>query len=207
MKTIIILQARLDSTRLPNKALLPLGGEPIIARAMEALNVAPADARVLACPDACESAFTPVAAACGWDLVTGPEDDVLARFCKVIQLYDAEQVIRATGDNPFVNGVAAAAIAAEALEAGSDYAAYAGMPLGAGVEAVRAAALLRARDEARLPPEREHVCPYLYGHPEKFLLHRPLAPPQWRNPALRLTIDTAEDYAAAVKRWETVTSE
>ena len=46
------------------------------------------------------------------------------------------------------------------------------MPLGMGVELVGSEALLRAEAEAREPPEREHVCPYLYGHPELFLVDR-----------------------------------
>jgi spore coat polysaccharide biosynthesis protein SpsF len=105
-------------------------------------------------------------------------------------------VIRATGDNPFVFADAAAAINAEALALGADYAGYSGLPLGAGVESVSAAALLRADTEATAPFEREHVCPYLYGHPENFLLHRPLAPLRWQR-AIRLTVDTKEDYERA----------
>jgi spore coat polysaccharide biosynthesis protein SpsF len=119
-------------------------------------------------------------------------------------------VIRATGDNPFVFADAAAAINAESLALSADYAGYSGLPLGAGVESVSAAALLRAGTEATAPFEREHVCPYLYGHPENFLLHRPLAPLRWRGignrdrgsgigggSAIRLTVDTQEDYERA----------
>ncbi|GAB1483889.1 hypothetical protein MASR2M78_27050 [Treponema sp.] len=57
--TALILQARLDSSRLPKKALLPLGGEPMILRVMENLKGAKADAYVLACPPDAESAFAP----------------------------------------------------------------------------------------------------------------------------------------------------
>jgi spore coat polysaccharide biosynthesis protein SpsF len=57
--------------------------------------------------------------------------------------------------------------------------------------------LLQAADEAASPYEREHVCPYLYAHPEKFLLHRPLAPLHWQEPLVRLTVDTEDDYDRA----------
>jgi spore coat polysaccharide biosynthesis protein SpsF len=65
------------------------------------------------------------------------------------------------------------------------------------VESVAAEALLRAEREAVSPAEREHVCPYLYGHPELFRLHRPLAPRIWQFPSLRLTVDTPEDLLRA----------
>jgi spore coat polysaccharide biosynthesis protein SpsF len=65
------------------------------------------------------------------------------------------------------------------------------------VEAVAAEALFRAERETREAPDREHVCPYLYGHPGQFLLHRPLAPRKWQGPLLRLTVDTPADYGAA----------
>jgi spore coat polysaccharide biosynthesis protein SpsF len=65
------------------------------------------------------------------------------------------------------------------------------------VESVNAEALLRAEREASSPFEREHVCPYLYNHPEVFRLHRPLAPIRWQGPKLRVTVDTPEDYKRA----------
>jgi spore coat polysaccharide biosynthesis protein SpsF len=148
---------------------------------MEALNTVPADLRILACPEDSAAVFTPLAGEAGFELFAGPKDDVLARYCLAIEKFGAKHIIRATGDNPFVFADAAAAINAEALALGSDYAGYSGLPHGAGVESVSAAALLRAGKEAATPFEREHVCPYLYGHPENFLLHRPLAPLRWRG--------------------------
>ena len=196
-----MLQARLDSSRLPGKSLLPLGGKPLVLRVMQALNRVPADVRVLACPEDCAAAFAPVAAEAGFELCTGPKDDVLARYCRAVSRYGISRVIRATGDNPFVFTDAAAAILAESAALGAGYAGYGGLPHGAGVESVSAAALLRADAETAVTTkaayEREHVCPYLYTHPELFLLHRPLAPLRWQGPSLRLSVDTAEDYERA----------
>ena len=193
----IILQARIDSSRLPGKALLPLGGKPLTFRVMEALNRVPAELRVLACPEDAASAFAPLAAEAGFTLFTGPKDDVLGRYCLALRNFGIRYAIRATGDNPFVFTDAAAAINAEALALGADYAGYSGLPLGAGVESVSADALFRAEAKTASPYEREHVCPYLYAHPELFLLHRPLAPLRWQCPDIRLTVDTAEDYERA----------
>jgi len=194
----VVLQARVDSSRLPGKSLLPLGGKTVvISRVMEALNKVPVHLRVLACPEDSAAAFAPLAEESGFTLLTGPKDDVLGRYCLALRTFNIQRVIRATGDNPFVFADAAAAINTEALALNADYAGYSGLPLGAGVESVCAAALLRAEAESAAPYEREHVCPYLYTHPELFSLHRPLAPLRWQGADIRLTIDTREDYERA----------
>ena len=194
----IVLQARVDSSRLPGKALLPLGEKAVvISRVMEALNKVPAQLRVLACPEDSADVFAPLAEESGFTLLAGPKDDVLGRYCLALRTFNIQRVIRATGDNPFVFADAAAAINAEALALNADYAGYSGLPYGAGVESVSAAALSRAEAEAAASYEREHVCPYLYTHPELFCLHRPLAPLRWQGADIRLTIDTREDYERA----------
>jgi spore coat polysaccharide biosynthesis protein SpsF len=195
--TAVVLQARLDSSRLPGKALLPLGGRPLIFRVMEALRQVRADLRILASPEDCAASFGPLAEEAGFSFLAGPKEDVLGRYCLAIRRFGLDRVIRATGDNPFVFTDAAEAINAEAAALEADYAAYSGLPHGAGVESVAAAALLRAGEEADDLSDREHVCPYLYKHPALFLLHRPLAPPRWRGPSLRVTVDTEEDYRRA----------
>ena len=68
-----------------------------------------------------------------------------------------------------------------------------------GVELIAAEALLRAEAEAREAFEREHVCPYLYNHPELFAIDRPEAPAEYRLPGARVTVDTAADYEAVVR--------
>ena len=193
----LVLQARLDSTRLPGKALLPLGGRPLIFRVMEALSSFPCKVKVLACPEDCVSSFAPLAEEAGFSIIPGPKEDVLARYCLVIRHTNAGRIVRATGDNPFVFADAAIALNREARTRNADYAGYSGLPYGAGVESVASAALLRAEREAQSPAEREHVCPYLYNNPELFRLHRPLAPPGWQGGELRITVDTQEDYDRA----------
>jgi spore coat polysaccharide biosynthesis protein SpsF len=127
---------------------------------------------------------------------------VLARYCLAIRSSGAERIVRATGDNPFVFVDAAIKINAEAGMLGADYAAYSGLPLGAGVECLASEALLRAEREAARQSEREHVSPYLYGHPELFSLHRPLAPAELQGRELSITVDTIEDYERAKLLYE-----
>jgi spore coat polysaccharide biosynthesis protein SpsF len=199
----------MDSTRLPGKSLLSLGGEPLVYRVMEALLLVPCDMRILACPEDSRVSLEPLAERAGFKLCTGSKEDVLGRYCTVIRKYSPDRVIRATADNPFVFTDATQAIVQEAAALNADYACYSGIPIGSGVEAVSAEALLRAEREAQKPQEREHVCPYLYGHPELFRLHRPLAPAQWQFPnqnvPLSLTVDTMEDYLRAKDIYQTLT--
>jgi spore coat polysaccharide biosynthesis protein SpsF len=166
---------------------------------MEALREVPCGLWILACPEDCAGAFAPLAKEAGFELSPGPKEDVLARYCLAIRRFGPGRIIRATGDNPFVFADAAARLDREASALGAHYSGYGGLPYGAGVESVDAGALLRAEAEAVDPAEREHVCPYLYNHPETFILHRPPAPPVWREPGIRLTVDTPEDYQRAEK--------
>jgi spore coat polysaccharide biosynthesis protein SpsF len=204
--TAVVLQARLDSRRLPGKSLLLLEGRPLIFRVMEALNCLDADLRVLACPEDSVASFSPLTEEAGFELVGGPKEDVLARYCIAIRKFKIDRVIRATGDNPFVFIDAAEAINREAEALDADYAGYAGIPHGAGVESVNSEALLRADREAESAPEREHVCPYLYTRPESFLLHRPLAPGIWRDLAMRLTVDLPKDFSRAEVLYRALTA-
>jgi spore coat polysaccharide biosynthesis protein SpsF len=171
---------------------------------MEALKNVTADAYILACPDDCAVPFAPLAGEAGFEISLGPKEDVLARYCLAIRYFHIDRVIRATADNPFVFADAADSINAGAVSLNADYAGYSGLPYGAGVESVSAEALLKAEAGSHTQAEREHVCPYLYNHGEMFLLHRPLAPLQWQNPALRLTVDTSEDYQRAQVLYESL---
>ncbi|MDR0324142.1 MAG: spore coat protein [Treponema sp.] len=203
--TAIILQARIDSTRLPGKALLLLDGKPLLLRVMEALNHVPADLRILACPDDSQSSFAPLAKEAGYKLFTGPKEDVLERYCQAIRRFSIKRIIRATGDNPFVFADAATAINAEAIALKADYSSYSGMPVGAGVESILASALGHIKTPTAF--DQEHVCPYLYTHPDFFHLHRPLAPVRWQGPNIRLTVDTQEDFNRAEKLYAVLENE
>jgi spore coat polysaccharide biosynthesis protein SpsF len=204
--TALILQARMDSSRLKGKSLLPLGSRPLVFRVMEALGFLPCEKKILACPEDSAAAFAPLAGEAGFDLVSGPKEDVLARYCLAIRRSGADRVIRATADNPFVFVDAACALESEAAELGADYAGFSGLPYGAGVECIASEALLRAEREAQETEEREHVCPYLYRHPELFRLHRPLAPRRWQGTEMRITVDTREDYERALLLYQRLSS-
>ncbi|AEJ19778.1 cytidylyltransferase domain-containing protein [Gracilinema caldarium] len=201
----VIVQARLDSSRLPQKALLPLGGEPLLVRVLEALRCIPAAYYILACPEDSYDIFKPLTEQAGFSIIAGPKEDVLGRFILALDAFKIDYCIRATADNPFVFADAAWSSAQETLNLEADYGTLTSMPYGSGVEIIRAEALRQADRETKDPYDREHVCPYLYNNPGRFYLHRPLAPQHWRAPEVRLTIDTRDDYEQALWLFETLT--
>ena len=191
--TGLFIQVRLDSSRLPGKALLPLGDMTVLDHALRNLSEVEADVHAVLTDRASAPALMAVAARWGFDLFQGPKDDVLERFALALSHFGVDRVVRATGDNPLVSVPMARAAIELAQTSGADYFGFQGSPLGTGVEVVRSSALLTAREESVDPYEREHVCPFLYRRPEQFTVQRPLVPESWRGDE-RLTLDTREDY-------------
>lgn len=102
MKIIAIIQARLGSTRLPGKMLLPLAGAPLIQRVIERVKRSTLlDEVVLAVPARDASAFAAVAYGQVWLFgYPGKEADVLNRYVCAATNHLADVVVRIPGDNP-----------------------------------------------------------------------------------------------------------
>lgn len=196
MRTAVVLQARLGSTRLPGKALLPLAGSPMLCHAMRALRLVRADEYVLATEEGSAPGLEGPAALCGFRIILGPEDDVLRRYCLAARATGADRIIRATGDNPLVSHELANLLLDRRDLHPADYSGFLGMPKGMGVELIEAEALFEAERLAVDPYEREHVCPYLYRRPERFRIDRVDAPAEYLLPKANLSVDTREDFLA-----------
>ncbi|MFP4179870.1 MAG: cytidylyltransferase domain-containing protein [Spirochaetaceae bacterium] len=192
--TGVFLQVRLDSSRLPGKALLPLEGDTVVGHAMRALRNVHAQVYLLLTDSESAGELRPHAEKAGFEVFAGAKDDVLLRYTDAARLYGVDRIIRATGDNPLVSAECADRICVLHRQAGADYSGFRGLPLGTGVECVEAEALFEAEKAAVSSYDREHVCPYLYRHPERFSIHTPQAPGQYRFPEARVTLDTEEDY-------------
>ncbi len=192
--TGVILQVRLDSSRMPGKALLTIGGRTVVEHVMMRLNRVETDAHVLACDEASFDILAPFARKAGFTLFAGSKDDVLSRFVAAAESMRITTVVRATGDNPLV----APEFASLSLEAhvrdGADHTIVTGLPIGTGVEIVETSALVRANSESDSAYDHEHVTPYIYSHSELFRLKR--IPSELGNQAAgaRVTLDTPSDY-------------
>lgn len=200
MKTIIIVQCRLSSTRLPQKALYKLDDGVLLDWALRSMHMVKADDYFVACDHDSESELTPVVFNNKFKIFAGSKDDVLDRFCQLIDREKPDVVLRATADNPFLFFDAAS----ELLELykneyydSVDYITYSGLPHGSGIEIFKASSLLKARLETDLSYDHEHVGPAVYNHPDRFKSLFLPAPEKYNHPHLRTTIDTYADYLRA----------
>jgi spore coat polysaccharide biosynthesis protein SpsF len=201
MKTLVIIQARMGSTRLPGKVLMPLAGKPALEHVVERVRAArEVDGFVIATSTLpTDNAVAEYCAAHSWPCVRGSEDDVLARFVTALERHPAEIVVRITGDCPLTDPamidqlVGALKNDPRGLDYISNTQAPRKIPHGLDVEVMRADALLCAGREAAAREEREHVTPYLYRNPALYTLGRIDLPVDLS--AHRWTLDTPDDQA------------
>jgi spore coat polysaccharide biosynthesis protein SpsF (cytidylyltransferase family) len=201
-RVVCVVQARMTSTRLPGKVLLPLGGRPVldhvVTRCRRARRV---DEVVVAAPDLPSS--VPIEEACarmGVRFVGGPEHDVLERYLVAVEVTSADVVVRVTSDCPLIDPVFIEVCLSEFLASATTDAPYdyfcnvepRRLPRGLDVEVFTAAALRTAASDATSSVEREHVTATLRTS-GKFrtgglLLNRDFSDLRW-------TLDTPEDLA------------
>jgi spore coat polysaccharide biosynthesis protein SpsF len=195
-RTTAIVQARLSSSRLPGKALMPLNGLPMILFMLERVKRARLiDEIVMATStDRSDDELAAVVAAAGFRVHRGPLDDVLARFAGAVQGHPADWIVRLTGDCPLIDPQVVDHVIMLAQVQRHDYANNVESPSypdGLDVEVFTRAALLQAAAEARLPSEREHVTPFIRNRPEQFKLGELRCPVDLS--ALRWTVDHPDD--------------
>lgn len=204
--TVIILQARLASERLPGKALERLAGETLVGhclRRLTAAGVAPVVLATTVAPQ--DDALAAEAERLGVRVIRGARTDVLRRFTQVIHETGASYVVRATGDNPAVDVRAASRVLTALRAAGADHCCERDLPYGTAVEAVRSDALLDAGARATEPYDREHVTTFIKFNRFRYRVLTPDAPRALRRPDLRFTVDTADDLAYMRSLLERVT--
>ena len=200
--TILVVQCRISSTRLPGKALLELGNKTVLDWTLAAMKKVRADKYYVATDRDSFEQLKEIAGRNGFDIFEGPLEDVLERFCMLAKKTKADVIIRATADNPFLFYDAANSLVDQyerrAQTGKCDYITYTGLPHGSGIEILNAKSLLKAKELTDLPYDHEHVGPALYNHPENFTSIMIPAPKQWNRPDLRSTIDTRSDYRRAL---------
>jgi spore coat polysaccharide biosynthesis protein SpsF len=190
---LVILQARMGSSRLPGKVLASLGERSILAQCIERLLAARVGEVLVATTTRPEDeAVVAEAQAAGVAVTRGPVDDVLGRFIGALDGWTGPYVIRATADNPFVDFDGPARLL-RVLDAGADYAVEEGLPVGAACEAMRVEILREAGQLASTPYEREHVTPFIRQSVDRYAVCGTPAPFELRRPSLRLTVDTRQD--------------
>jgi len=202
---VAIVQARMASTRLPSKVLMPMIDKPILEQIINRIcQVDKINEIVVATTenkldDLIEGFCRDKGIAC----FRGSEENVLERFYLCAKQYGAQVIVRITADDPLKDpGVITKAIE---LYQGGDYDYVSNTieptyPEGIDVEVFSFSALEKSYHEASVPSEIEHVTPYIYKHPSQFKLYN------FKNKvnlsAMCWTVDKPEDYFFVKKIYE-----
>lgn len=196
MEIDAIVQARMDSTRLPGKILLPIQGKPILAHIIERLQRAKRIRHIIIATteDSMRAVESVTALYPQVKVFCGSKEDVLARYVGAANKYKSEIIVRATGDNPLVSPYYIDLAIEHHLHTASDLTHFIGIPLGTGVEVINTRSLKEASALTQAPYDREHVTPFLYKNNTTFKIAEPLAPKLHYRSDLKVTVDTPEDY-------------
>jgi spore coat polysaccharide biosynthesis protein SpsF len=198
VRTGVIVQARVGSSRLPGKVLLPLEGRSVLAWVLERCRaIDGADVICCAVPEGpADDPVAEEAQRAGAEVFRGSEADVLDRYRSAASAFDLDVVLRVTADCPLLDPRIGAAVLALRRDAAADYAcnnAPPSWPHGLDCEAITRAWLERAAREAERPWQREHVTPFVREHPAALRVNLPM--PGEAAAHHRWTLDTHRDLA------------
>jgi glutamate-1-semialdehyde 2,1-aminomutase/spore coat polysaccharide biosynthesis protein SpsF len=197
-RSVIIVQARLASTRLPNKVLMPLGDKPILAHVLSRCAQVPGvQAVIFAVPQGeKEAPLVDVLKGLGAQIARGPEQDVLARYTLAARSMNADCVLRVTSDCPVIDPIVCGQTLDLVARGAADFACNnmpRGWPHGLDCEAFTMDLLEAANRHAQPGPDREHVGPWMRRH--LGIRRANLVGPGGPDLSLRWTLDYAEDLA------------
>lgn len=198
-KTIAVIQARMGSTRLPGKSLMPIWGEMtvlemVIRRVQRAVTI---DQVILATSDnPGDDPLIAVAAACSAAWFRGSEIDVLGRFKGALDRYPADAVARICADSPLIDPTELDRLVRLFWSSKCEYVSNcepeSGLPSGVGAEVLSASLLRRLDAAARQESYREHVTLMVREQAEHFAVAA--VPPDGTSASdVRLDVDHPAD--------------
>lgn len=207
MQTVlVIIQARMGSTRLPGKILMPLGNSTIIECLIHNLTSDKYDIQyiVATSTNAENDKLEEFLKSRGIAYFRGAENDVLSRFIEIASKSNVDYIVRATADDPLMSGECLDILIDEMDRNKFDYTFMTGLPIGVSPEVIRKECFdrLKAIDDLS-DRDREHVTIYLKEHPELFKIGYIEAPEKYKYPTLSMTIDTIEQYNKMKKLYDT----
>jgi spore coat polysaccharide biosynthesis protein SpsF (cytidylyltransferase family) len=194
MNLAIVIQARMNSKRLPGKSLMKIGTKPLVSHVIE--RAIPTKLPVfLSIPTSSSNDVLErfVLDCYPIQVHRGSEDDVRERYLEIINKFSFDHVVRITADDPFKDPIQISLAIKDYLESETDY--YCNfyeptLPVGLDIEIFRSRALFDDSKRDSSSYTREHVTPGLRENPiyTKFYINqKPI------RPDLRLTVDYAED--------------
>lgn len=204
MRTIAIIEARMTSTRLPGKVLLPILGRPMLELMIERVRRAQRIDQVMLATtvNASDDAIVELAQRTGVGWYRGSEEDVLERVLFAAQSVNADLIVELTGDCPLIEP----RVIDKLIEvyAGNNFDYVANIlkrtyPRGLDTQVFSTATLARVAGLTKDPHDREHVSLYIYQHPEHFYLHNVESELPQRYWNLRWTVDVHHDFQLVEK--------
>lgn len=199
---VTVIQARLGSTRLPNKVLRDLMGKPLLVRMVERVQAADLAGTIVVATttDPNDDVIEAICGEEGVYVFRGDAHDLLDRHYRAGQAHRATAVAKIPSDCPLIDPAVIDRVLGHFLSNPGrfDYVGNlhpASYPDGNDVEVMTMAALETAWREADRSLEREHTTPYLWENPDRFRL----ANLTWEtgldySMSHRWTIDYEEDY-------------
>jgi spore coat polysaccharide biosynthesis protein SpsF len=199
-RVVCFIEARMRSTRLPGKVMLPILGRPMIVHMVDRLREARLIEDVVIATTDHESC-DPIAVMCeerGISCFRGSEDDVLARVLGAARAFDADVIVETTGDCPLHDARLIDKAVADFLLGGTGFvtniAPYSS-PRGTDVRIFTTEALAEVARVSDDPADHEHVSLYFMERHDEFR-HRNVVTELGEDaPGYRLTVDTPEDFA------------
>lgn len=167
MKTVAIIQARMGSSRLPNKIMAAIGEHYLIEILLARLSRSKRIDQIVVATTT-NDVDTPLAQhieKLNFMCFRGSENDVLDRYVKAAREYGADVVVRITGDCPLIDPSIVDKCIKHFCTEGKDYCSTIRPPTfpdGLDVEVMSLRALEQAHVEADQLHQREHVTPYIY---------------------------------------------
>lgn len=210
MKTIVIIQARMNSERLPGKVLLPLAGKPMLGRIVERIRTCKRidDLIIATTKNPIDDIVVTVAKTSGCAVFRGDEYDVLSRYYYAATTMNANVVIRITADCPFIDPFIIDEMVKrfKKRNTGNNTCDYLSnivkrtFPRGLDVEIFRYDILEKIFKVATDITHREHVTMYIHMNPKEFAIENYEANENMSS--LRWTVDEKADYSMAVKVYD-----
>ena len=201
MKIVALVQARMGSTRLPNKVMKPINGVPMIELLLTRLARAKEIDQIIVATSADERNIRLVehVRKLGYTCEQGSENDVLDRYVQAARKHKADVVVRITGDCPLVDPDLVDEVIRQFNAENVDYFCNTNPPTypdGLDIEVFTFKALEQASRETADPFDREHVTPYL-RKPGKF--NTAAMQHSEDLSALRWTVDESADFVVIEK--------
>lgn len=166
MKTVAVVQARMASTRLPNKVMSLATGVPLIELLLGRLSLAESLTQIVIATstDSRDDELVKHVELLGYPVFRGSEDDVLDRYYQTATMFGADVIVRITGDCPLIDPTIVDATVQLFTESGVDYASNSSPPTypdGLDTEVFTMSSLGIAHAEATTTAQREHVTPFI----------------------------------------------